>query len=656
MGMKRKVSLFLFAVMVAVSLGATVVASVAMYRLVSQKQADEIHRLEASLSQRFAIFETMLRSQHERITAHMDKVLPEIGAELEATGKKPQDLSVPDLNQLAKKYDIQHIYFIDRSHKVFQTNLAGDMNLTFPESKFTRFLDTVYGTGKVTNVGIDLSSQTGTLRTYSYFGLKGKDYITETSTEVRTSLARGNLGWMNDFFFEDLFKDAVDSNPYVKDLDIYLVNSAATWSLLHVGKKLDPELAERLRKNYREEVVDAQGRNVTIYSGEETHAASDPEHPDASRFVIREITYDTGLARQAVIQVFVSSMVVLAVMLPLVFWIASRLLQRELLDPLLDLRGEAGAIAEGDLEQAIANTDRKDEIGQLARSFATMRNAVRDTINDLKHTNLSIERFVPRAFLAIVGKPKIVDVELGDNKREEMSILFSDIRSFTTLSESMTPDENFAFINAYLEHVGPVIRDHNGFIDKYIGDAIMALFTNVDDALRAGLAMLAALDQFNTERRAASHQPIAIGIGINTGSLMLGTIGERDRMDGTVISDAVNLAARVESLTKDYEVPFLISEHTWRQLCDPKAYDIRPIDVVVVKGKMRPVTIFEVYQRDPPSERAAKGRTRDLLQSGIEALANRDATAAQRCFRECLKLAPDDAAAKNLLKRCALAS
>jgi class 3 adenylate cyclase len=654
--MKRKVSLFLFAVMTAVSLGATVVVSAAMYRLVSQKQADEIHRVEVSLSERFAIFETMLRSHNERITAHMDKVLPEIVAEFEVTGTKLQDLSVPELDRLAKKYNIQHIYFINRSHKVFQTNLAADMNLTFPESNFTRFLDTVYGAGKVRNEGIDLSTQTGTLRTYSYFGPKGKDYIVETSTDVRTSLAEGNFGWMSDFFFEDLFKDAVHSNSYVNDLDIYLARSAGTWSLLRVGKKLDPQLAARLRKSHHEEVVGEEGRYVTVYSGEETHAASDPEHPDASKFVIREITYDTGLARQAVLHVFVSSMVVLAIMLPLVFYSASRLLQRQVLDPLLNLRGEAGAIAEGDLEQAIANTDRKDEIGQLARSFAAMRNAVRDTIDDLKHTNLSIERFVPRAFLAIVGKPRIVDVKLGDNMRKEMSILFSDIRSFATLSESMTPDETFAFINAYLERVGPVIRDHNGFIDKYIGDAIMALFTSADDALCAGLSMLDALEQFNAGRRATGQQPITIGIGINTGSLMLGTIGERHRMDGTVISDAVNLAARIESLTKDYKVTLLISEYTWRQLSDPKAYDVRPIDIVVVKGKTRPVTVFEVYQHDSPGERAAKGRTRDLLQSGIEALAHRDAATAQRCFRECLKLAPEDAAARNLLKSCALAS
>ena len=607
--MKRKVRLFLFAVMVAVSLGATVVASMAMYRLVLKKQDDEIHRLEASLTKRFAVFEMMLRSQHERIVAHMDKALPEIAAQLETTGKRPQDLSVEELDQLVRTYEIQHIYFIDRSHKVFQTNLPGELNFVFPEGRFTHFLDTVYGTNKVTYVGIDISTVTGTLRTYSYFGPKGSDYIIEISTELRTSLAEGNFGWMSDFFFQDLFNDAVHSNPYVKDLDIYLYSVAGTWSLLHVGKKFDPQLTERIMKSRREEVVDKEGRFVTIYSVEDARAGSDPDHPIFSKSVIREITYDTGLAREAVQQVFLSSILVLAVMLPIVFFFASRLLQRQLLDPLFNLRGEAGAIAQGNLEQAIANTDRKDEIGQLAKSFASMRDAVRGTITDLKQTNLSIERFVPRAFLAIVGRPKIVDVELGDNKREEMSILFSDIRSFTTLSESMTPDENFAFINAYLEHMGPVIRDHNGFIDKYIGDAIMALFKNADDALRAGLVMLDTLDQFNVDRRAAGQLPIAIGIGINTGSLMLGTIGERHRMDGTVISDAVNLAARVESLTKDYGVPLLISEYTRRQLADPSAYDIRPIDTVVVKGKTRPVAIFGVYQRALPTERAVKGRT-----------------------------------------------
>jgi len=650
--MKRKVGLFLLAVMVAVSLGATLVASLAMYRLVSGTQAEEIRRIEESLSERFAIFETMLRSEHVRIVAHMEKVLPEIAADFENLNRNPSDLSMAELDALVRKYGVQHIYFIDRAHKVFQTNLAGDMNLVFPASEFTRFLDSVFGSNEVTNDGIDLSGLTGTLRTYSYFGPKGKDYIIEISTEVRTSLAEGPLGWMSKFFFEDYFSDAVHSNPYVRNVDIYLINAAGTWSLIHAGQKLDPVLTERIAKAGRMVVLSGGGRYVTIYHSEATAAATDKSHPMSSKLMIQQITYDTGLARQAVLQVFISSMIVLALALPIVYWIASRLLQKQLLDPLLNLRGEAGAISDGDLEHAIANTDRRDEIGHLARSFAAMRDAVRSRIVDLKETNMSIERFVPRAFLAMIGKPSIVTVMLGDNKRQDMTVLFSDIRNFTTLSEKMTPSENFAFINSYLERMGPVIRDHNGFIDKYIGDAIMALFEDADDALRASLAMLETLERFNADRRSAGLEPVGIGIGLNTGALMMGTIGEKHRMDGTVISDAVNLASRVESLTKTYRVGLLISQHTYDRLADPKAYDIRPIDVVVVKGKTRPVTLYEVFQRNDPAERAAKERTRDLLLSGVEALVRHDTATARQCFQQGLALFPDDPAAANLLKSC----
>ena len=506
--MKRKVGLFLFAVMLAVSVGATVVASLAMYRLVSDKQDNEIHRLEASLSDRFAVFETMLRSQHQRITAHMDRVMPAIVAELESSGRKPEDLSVADLDALTRKYDVQHIYFIDRSHKVFQTNLASDMNLAFPESDFTRVLDSVYGAGKVMNDGIDLSSLTGTLRTYSYLGPAGKDYIIEISTEVRTSLAAGDFGWMSDFFFQDLFSDAVRSNPYVKEVDLYLVTPAGTWSLLHVGKKLDPALAERVQKKRREEVAGGDGRTLTVYSGEETKAATDPGHPVSSKFVIRQITYDTGLAREAALQVLLSSMIVLAVLLPIVFWIAARLLQRQLLDPLFNLRGEAGASPRAISSRPSPTPTGIDEIGQLAKSFASMRDAVRAD-DPRSQADQPVDRALRAARLP--GDHRQAVDRRGRAGRQQaarsMSILFSDIRSFTTLSEGMTPDENFAFINAYLERMGPVIRDHNGFIDKYIGDAIMALFGNADDA-RAGRARHAGRAR-RLQRRAARRRPAA---------------------------------------------------------------------------------------------------------------------------------------------------
>jgi len=647
--MKRKVGLFLLTVLIAVSLGATIVASLAMYRLVSRLQDEELRRIEASLSERFDVFETMLRSENERNTTVMARVLPQIEADIDRMGRPPADLTVEEMNALAARYGVQHIYFIDRDHRIFNTNLSYDRGLAFPKGLFTDFLDSVFGQGRAMSDGIDLSSVTGTLRTYTYYGPPGKDYLIEVSTEVRTTLKQSDFGWMSRYFFEDYFSDAVKSNAYVTEVDMYLINASGTWSLIRPGEKLAPALAAEILREGRLQVPDSSGHRVTTYS---RYNRADTIKDERPMTIVRKVTYDLALAREAVLHVFLSSIVLLVLTLPLIYWLASRLLQRRIIDPILNLRGEAGAIADGDLDHAIANTDRRDEIGHLARSFASMRDSVRSRINDLRETNLAIERFVPRAFLAKIGKPNIVSVALGDNKAEHMTIMFSDIRNFTALSETMTPDENFAFINAYLEHVGPVIRDHGGFIDKYIGDAIMALFEDADDGIRAAIAMLDALDGFNASRVADGLPPVSIGTGINTGSLMMGTIGELHRMDGTVISDAVNLASRIESLTKVYHVRMLISQDTYDQLADPAAYAIRPLDVVVVRGKTRPVVLFEVFDRDPEPEREAKLRTREPLLRGVEALLRHDVAEARRHFEACLALAPDDPAAGNLLKSC----
>ncbi|MGD1943886.1 MAG: response regulator [Leptolyngbyaceae cyanobacterium] len=171
----------------------------------------------------------------------------------------------------------------------------------------------------------------------------------------------------------------------------------------------------------------------------------------------------------------------------------------------------------------------------------------------LSKINQAYGRFVPRQFLHFLNRESIVDVDLGDQAQQHMSVLFADIRDFTTLSEQMTPKDNFKFLNAFLSRMEPAIAEHNGFIDKYIGDAIMALFSrSADDALQASIAMLQRLHQYNQERLGYHKSPIEIGIGINTGAVMLGTVGGRNRMDSTVISDTVNVAARIERMTRIY--------------------------------------------------------------------------------------------------------
>ena len=164
----------------------------------------------------------------------------------------------------------------------------------------------------------------------------------------------------------------------------------------------------------------------------------------------------------------------------------------------------------------------------------------------LLKTNKAYARFVPKELLGLLGKESIIDLSLGNYEKKEMGILFSDIRGFTTISEKMTPEENFNFLNRVLHYLEPVITTHQGYIDKYMGDGIMAVFpTNADVALQAGIAMLYAIFALNKELEKENKPALRIGIGLNTGTGMLSAVGTHDRMAGTVISYVVNVAIRL---------------------------------------------------------------------------------------------------------------
>jgi class 3 adenylate cyclase/CheY-like chemotaxis protein len=275
------------------------------------------------------------------------------------------------------------------------------------------------------------------------------------------------------------------------------------------------------------------------------------------------------------------------------------------------------------------------------------------TLLHLAHLNTAYSRFVPKQFLQLLEKDSIVDVKLGDNTLKEMSVLFSDIRSFTTISEKMTPEENFKFINSYLSRMEPAIMANSGFIDKYIGDSIMALFSgSADDAIQAAIAMLNTLVEYNQHRANVNYPPIKIGIGINTGFLMLGTVGGINRMDGTVISDAVNLASRIESLTKEYGVSLLISHQTFAKLQNPSDYNMRLIERIKVKGKSKAVAVFEVFDGDPPALRQAKLATTGIFEEGVLYYYGSSFRKAAQQFEECLRQNPDDKVAQIYLDRC----
>ena len=274
-------------------------------------------------------------------------------------------------------------------------------------------------------------------------------------------------------------------------------------------------------------------------------------------------------------------------------------------------------------------------------------------LRDFQQIITATERFVPREFLALLEKQRIADVKLGDQVQKEMTILFSDIRAFTTLSEQLSPEENFKFLNSYLSQMEPLVKDHHGFIDKYLGDGIMALFpTSVDHAVHGSIAMLHKLVEYNQGRQKAGYRPIQIGIGLHTGSLILGTIGSQNRMDGTVISDAVNVASRIEEMTKIYGVSLLISDQTYSRLQDASQYAIRVIDRVKPKGKSEAVTIYEVFDGDPPHIIELKKQTQNRFEESLELYRQKKFAEAWRLFEQVLQTNNQDYAASLYVKRC----
>lgn len=289
--------------------------------------------------------------------------------------------------------------------------------------------------------------------------------------------------------------------------------------------------------------------------------------------------------------------------------------------PVLAIADAASRIEKGEFEQQIM-TRRRDEIGRMAHSFNHMAKGL-------------AEKERVRNLLGKVVSPAIAEelmrseIDLGGEERE-VTILFSDVRSFTSLCEGRSPRDILELLNLYLTEVSGAISDRGGVVDKYIGDAVMALFgapiAGDDDpaqAVRAARDMIAAVDRLNPEVRKDGWPDLEIGVGINTDVVVAGNMGSIERLNYTVIGDGVNLASRLEGLTKVYGLPILVTEMTAKRCPDLR---FRELDRVRVKGKSEPVALYE------PLDDQAPDPDDDLFAKGLALYRRRSWSAAAACF------------------------
>jgi class 3 adenylate cyclase/HAMP domain-containing protein len=322
-------------------------------------------------------------------------------------------------------------------------------------------------------------------------------------------------------------------------------------------------------------------------------------------------------------------------------------------------------ITAGDLSRRV-ELEYRDEVGELGHTFNLMTGELQKAYNQIKSYAFRAvmaqknEQKIRNIFQKYVPKDVIEqffsnpEAMLKGDKRE-LAVMFTDIRGFTTIAERLDPEQIVESLNAYFGPMVDVVQAHGGIVDKYIGDAIMAFFgapvRHDNDALQAvecGFGMLDALAAFNARQARRGLATFTVGIGINYGEVTVGNIGSDKKMDYTVIGDMVNLASRLEELTKLYRVPFLVSESVYRLVAS--RVHCRMADRVVVRGKTESTAIY-VPRRKLTAQEA---RGWQLYSAGVERYYQKAFGEAARHFAAALEHLPDDNLSQTFLARARL--
>jgi class 3 adenylate cyclase/HAMP domain-containing protein len=292
----------------------------------------------------------------------------------------------------------------------------------------------------------------------------------------------------------------------------------------------------------------------------------------------------------------------------------------------------------------------RDELGKVSSGLNFMAQELQNQFDRIHRINESTIRFVPLQFMEHLGVSEITNMKLGDSGQLNLTVLFFDIRSFSINSEMMNAKENFVFINKVLGVAGPIFRDNNGFVDKYLGDAAMVLFDNAIDALRSGVKLYQTLVLDEQTRVKIGVDGINIGVGIHSGSVMLGIIGENERLSTTVISKNVNMASRMESLTKQTKSGVLVTRDTMNQIAGhEEEFNYRFIGMIQAAGVNEVVGAFDILDALPTNTRRRRMATKLVFESGVRKFHTKEYKIACARFEQVVNADPTDACAANAL-------
>jgi len=273
------------------------------------------------------------------------------------------------------------------------------------------------------------------------------------------------------------------------------------------------------------------------------------------------------------------------------------------------------------------------------------------------------KKFVPVQFLNKIAREGIENISAGYAERTQLTVMFSDIRLFTTISEYKDPNDILVLLNTYFSHMSHEIYVNNGFIDKFIGDAIMALFESINpnlshatQALNAAIGMQLITKTIENDLKRIISAPLRTGIGIHSGEVILGTVGLEHRMDSTVLGNTVNIASRIEQLTKELDAKIIVSKTTMDLINDVYKYNYRCLGPIKIRGIQNQLILYEFFDGDSEDIKTLKHQTKQNFDDAVKYLSESHWDQAIHEYEKSLTIFPNDVAAKFLLEKCKLYS
>ena len=329
-----------------------------------------------------------------------------------------------------------------------------------------------------------------------------------------------------------------------------------------------------------------------------------------------------------------------AVLLTLIYILISFVLFSYVCRPIQKIERVTSKLGDGRISEGTISIGKTNQFHKIEDSLERINYNYKEKENRVKQADLEAQKFIPKQFLKFLGKGSISELELGNQVQKRATTLFCDLLSSTSVSTTLSLEENFNFINSYLNIISPLVRKHDGFVDKYLGDGILAVFPRAERAIDCAHAIIRAIEVKNKSQKDLPN--VDTKISINTGDIVFGIVGEEERKAPTVISDVVNLASKIEDINKFMGTKIVFSKQTLNEI--PEKYNLhyRYIGSLTLDGEETTLPLFESLEIYPKEEKDKLVRLKNKFENGVRSYNDGQFKAALQSFQDILKYLPND--------------